>query len=152
MNVSDQRIELVIGSDRVSLLTFASLRVLVNVRFYRSLPVVDSLRFSVCSLSELISANNLLFSTDAHLLLESSKATDYDVEGWFANHGLPWTTPLSDAMEKWGVECVEHIKLLPRDEFLQIFEEEKFVVKETAKHGTCFFHVEAILILTPCAY
>ena len=48
MNVSDQRIELVIGSDRVSLLTFASLRVLVNVRFYHSLPVVDSLRFSVC--------------------------------------------------------------------------------------------------------
>lgn len=41
--------------------------------------------------------------------------------------------PLSEAFDKWGVTCVEHIKLLPRDDFLQIFEEEKFIVKETAK-------------------
>lgn len=29
---------------------------------------------------------------------------------------------------------MEHIKLLPRDDFLQIFENEKFIVKETSKH------------------
>lgn len=40
---------------------------------------------------------------------------------------------LSEAFDKWGVTCVEHIKLLPRDDFFTIFEDEKFIVKETAK-------------------
>jgi len=40
---------------------------------------------------------------------------------------------LADGLDKWGVTCVEHIKLLPREEFLSIFENEKFIVKETAK-------------------
>ncbi|KAL3796599.1 hypothetical protein ACHAWO_010303 [Cyclotella atomus] len=59
--------------------------------------------------------------------------TIYDLEGWCAEHGLPWSTTLSEAFDKWGVTCVEHIKLLARDDFLSIFEAEKFIVRETAK-------------------
>lgn len=47
------------------------------------------------------------------------------MEGWFAHNGLPYTESLSEALERWGVSCVEHIKLLPRDDFMDIFKDDK---------------------------
>ena len=48
------------------------------------------------------------------------------------------------------MECTEHIKLLPRDEFLAIFDEQKFVVKETAKLSFDALH-QTPINLAKCA-
>ena len=43
-------------------------------------------------------------------------------------------------MDKWGISCVEHIKLLSREEFLAIFEDDKFISKEIAKKAYDILH------------
>eukprot|EP00956_Cyclotella_meneghiniana_P029810 scaffold73360_cov61-Cyclotella_meneghiniana.AAC.8 len=43
-------------------------------------------------------------------------------------------------MDKWGISCVEHIKLLSREEFLAIFEDDKFIIKEIAKKAYDILH------------
>lgn len=58
---------------------------------------------------------------------------DTNLKGWFLRHALPYTDGVCISLDDLGVECVEQLKILPREYFLAMFEGEKFVVKEIAK-------------------
>ena len=59
-------------------------------------------------------------------------AMDTDMEGWFRGHGLLCDDQVAASFDEWGVECVEHLKLVPRKSFLALFDGGKFVVREIA--------------------
>jgi hypothetical protein len=63
----------------------------------------------------------------------SKSTADTDVQVWFKTHGLLWSFPISMKLSNFGVECVEDLKILPRQEFMDLFYLEKFIVKEKAK-------------------
>ena len=67
----------------------------------------------------------------------SKSTADTDVQVWFNIHSLPWSCPISTKLSNFGVECVEDLKILPRQEFMGLFYLEKFIVKEKAKLARC---------------
>ena len=63
-----------------------------------------------------------------------SEATETEfLQDWFAKHGLPCSDKISKKLFDLGVECVEELKFLPAEVFMDLFCCEKFIVKEKAK-------------------
>jgi hypothetical protein len=55
------------------------------------------------------------------------------VEWFFINHGLPWDGVIENVLfNDYGVECVEHLKLLERKEWDDLFASSKVVTKRLA--------------------
>ena len=56
-----------------------------------------------------------------------------DVGGWFIDHGLPFTSDIANDLDDWGVKNVEEMKLLKLEDFLELFENEKKIIKRKAE-------------------
>ena len=74
---------------------------------------------------------------------------DFDVQSWFTRNGLPFSDAVSISLDNWGVECVEQLKMLEKKDFLDMFEEEKFIIKKTAEIVVEALH-ETPLDLSKC--
>ena len=64
--------------------------------------------------------------------MSEAKETEF-LQDWFAKHGLPCSDEISKKLFDLGVECVEELKFLPAEVFMDLFCCEKFIVKEKAK-------------------
>ena len=63
-----------------------------------------------------------------------SEATETEfLQDWFAKHGLPCSDKISKKLFDLGVECVEELKFVPAEVFMDLFCCKKFIVKEKAK-------------------
>ena len=51
----------------------------------------------------------------------SSSEADSDVMGWFSARGLPWTANIANTLNEFGIACVEDLKLVPHERFLDLF-------------------------------
>ena len=51
----------------------------------------------------------------------SGTKVNNDIEGWFTDRQLPWSQEISQALEEFGTQCVEDLKLVPLENFLQLF-------------------------------
>mmetsp|Transcript_28065 Transcript_28065/g.58760 ORF Transcript_28065/g.58760 Transcript_28065/m.58760 type:complete len:365 (+) Transcript_28065:39-1133(+) len=58
---------------------------------------------------------------------------DFNIEGWFSSKGLPFTDNVSITLDNFGVVCVEQLKMLPREDFMEMFKDGKFITKKTAE-------------------
>jgi hypothetical protein len=67
----------------------------------------------------------------------SKSTANTDAQVWFKTHSLPWSCPISTKLSNFGVECIEDHKILLRQEFMDHFYLEKFIVKEKAKLARC---------------
>ena len=41
-----------------------------------------------------------------------------DIEGWFKDRGLAWNERIKVTLMEYGVEFTEHLKVLPKDEWM----------------------------------
>lgn len=55
------------------------------------------------------------------------------VEYWFRSMTLPWNQEIEDFLDDKGVETVEHLKLLTKDQWIGLFSTAKDIVKLTAE-------------------
>ena len=55
------------------------------------------------------------------------------MKGWFLARGLPWSESLSEQLNDYGVECVEDLKLFPKEKFVDLFAAQKFIVREKSR-------------------
>ena len=55
----------------------------------------------------------------------SDKQPRTDVVGWFASNGLPYTaTVANDVTVVWGIKTVEDMKIMPVEDFVNLFRDE----------------------------
>ena len=64
--------------------------------------------------------------------MSEAKETEF-LQDWFAKHGLPWSDNVLKKLFDLGMECVEELKFVPAEVFMDLFCCEKFIVKEKAK-------------------
>ena len=56
-----------------------------------------------------------------------------DIEGWFKDRGLAWNERIKVALMEYGVEFTEHLKVLPKDEWMALFSDQPLVPKKLAE-------------------
>ena len=54
------------------------------------------------------------------------------VERFFKGNSLPWSTTIQQELCKFGVECVEHIKVLKLEEWIAVFPNPNVILKRIA--------------------
>mmetsp|Transcript_2408 Transcript_2408/g.3396 ORF Transcript_2408/g.3396 Transcript_2408/m.3396 type:complete len:99 (-) Transcript_2408:772-1068(-) len=55
------------------------------------------------------------------------------IEYWFRSNTLPWNDEIEDFLDDMGVETVEQLKFITKDQWDGLFSTEKNVVKLTAQ-------------------
>ena len=61
---------------------------------------------------------------------------DTDLKGWFSMKGLPWNAQVITKLVDDGIECVEDLKLLPFDQFIDLISlsgPPRYIMKAKAK-------------------
>ena len=62
-----------------------------------------------------------------------SQEAIFNMKGWFLARGLPWSESLSEQLNDYCVERVEDLKLFSKEQFVDLFAAQKFIVREKSR-------------------
>ena len=69
------------------------------------------------------------------------------VEMWFKQRGLPWSTSVQTLLNEMGVEVIEHLKLIEKSKWSDLFKDQKYIVQQLALKTYEELHKEKVDVL-----